>query len=344
MKKKFFFLSAACLAAGVAFAQETGTQIADGYSVEWEKPLYLSEDQAVTMKFSIEPALDEGSKVYLLFGTVEEDGNGNGVYKYAQYPAEMGSTEVARPDEAALTIASETGEESVMYTAIAQHIGLDLSFTNEYTYKLRIETPETSAGGNGEAEVTTYSYVELSNPEWTYVPVFAVNADIKATLNNDGKIELVTQGEILDPALNNYTAMITMFAKCVFEVKCGEDSEFTEIAQGSIDAATLSASATVDNPEESDCVFRAVWSIPAFNNVILATTGEVPVSGISTSFKDVTETIDRVYSRNGRIYSSFGNEITIYDMLGVDVTAQNGSLKGNYAVVADGTSVIVNVQ
>lgn len=37
-------------------------------------------------------------------------------------------------------------------------------------------------------------------------------------------------------------------------------------------------------------------------------------------------------------------DFRIYDLAGVEVTGQNGSLNGNYIVVANGESVVVNVK
>lgn len=45
---------------------------------------------------------------------------------------------------------------------------------------------------------------------------------------------------------------------------------------------------------------------------------------------------------NGTVYCD--TDFVIYNMIGVEVTGQNGSLNGNYIVVANGESVVVNVK
>lgn len=49
-----------------------------------------------------------------------------------------------------------------------------------------------------------------------------------------------------------------------------------------------------------------------------------------------------VSASNGTVYCD--GDFAIYNLIGVDVTAQNGSLQGTYIVVADGDVVKVNVQ
>lgn len=66
----------------------------------------------------------------------------------------------------------------------------------------------------------------------------------------------------------------------------------------------------------------------------------IDASGQSSA---VDETAAPVISAvNGTVYCD--TDFVIYNMIGVDVTAQNGSLKGNYIVVAGDQVSKVNVR
>ena len=49
-----------------------------------------------------------------------------------------------------------------------------------------------------------------------------------------------------------------------------------------------------------------------------------------------------VTAANGTVYAD--GELVIYDLVGNNVTAENGNLKGVYVVVVDGVSSKINVQ
>lgn len=102
------------------------------------------------------------------------------------------------------------------------------------------------------------------------------------------------------------------------------------------DAASVSKDSGAGNFSTGEAILQNVSKITLDldNNTLLLETGTASA---------VEETAEVAISAANGLISADG-EMVIYDLIGNDVTAQNGNLKGNYIVVVNGNAQKVNVQ
>ena len=171
----------------------------------------------------------------------------------------------------------------------------------------------------GSATITSWTIV---GPSWLMGSEWDTNDTSNDMKNTSGSTwTLVKSGVAFDPS----------------DVEDGKIS-FKAVANHSYSVGEIpgpGSDASMDAPTEAG-TYDFTFTLDASLQSVMGTFAKSTGSAVDETSAAV------VTAANGTIYAD--GELVIYDLVGNNVTAENGNLKGVYVVVVDGVSSKINVQ
>ena len=248
-------------------------------------------------------------------------------------------------------VVDESGEE----IAFGEEYNADI-FTGSLTYSVApsVTEPVMKAGtyyakvvwvfpfgGNDQVTETlmsqesiTITEEELPGPDPEFVATIDASSETPEQISLASYITVANEDEV---GAIDLPAATCVFQYAVVDGAVDDDTVWSVHGDGEVDAGYASITGRID---AGTYVFRAVWDFAG--NQIFSVASE-PVTVEENQPTAVMETEDLVVlSAAGRIYAE--GEFAIVNLIGQDVTADNGNLRGVYIVIAGDKYVKINVK
>lgn len=267
---------------------------------------------------------------------------------------------------------TNNGNDMFTYTATVPAGTYNFKITNGKWYD-EASTPDGINYGytNINAAESTKGYEEggNNNVKFTVSSEATINITLNITADDSQKITLISSvpfgdivitswtlvgpswlfGSAWDPSISNnnmekgegyeWTKTYRNVAWDASMLEEGKDKiEFKAVANHDYSAGEIpgaNQNAKIDPPAEAGN-YDFTFTLNTFTNLLEG-------SYVPSQSSAVEETAEVAISAANGLVSADG-EMVIYDLIGNDVTAQNGNLKGNYIVVVNGNAQKVNVQ
>lgn len=196
-------------------------------------------------------------------------------------------------------------------------------------------------GGNDQVTETltsqesiTITEEELPGPDPEFVATIDASSETPEQISLASYITVANEDEV---GAIDLPAATCVFQYAVVDGAVDDDTVWSVYGDGEVDAGYASITGRID---AGTYVFRAVWDFAG--NQIFSVASE-PVTVEENQPTAVMETEDLVVlSAAGRIYAE--GEFAIVNLIGQDVTADNGNLRGVYIVIAGDKYVKINVK
>ncbi|MCI7430079.1 MAG: choice-of-anchor J domain-containing protein [Bacteroidales bacterium] len=256
-----------------------------------------------------------GAAVYHICTSCGDDAAYNSAFRYSDHdPYLVGLKLSAESTECETMSYSET-----FYSSLGEFTSINVSGTNDWY----CDTNYHHAKMNGTASD--------NNEDWLVSPAFNLSNHKAATLTFDHTANKGTAA--------NKTTMQTLWLSNDYESGAPATATWTQVTIPNYPTGTnwnFVNSGNIDIPKEfltqnMHFAFKYVAATAAegscweIKNVVLNAACEA-----STAIENATLPTTVVFGRDGRIYGA--DDMRIYTVLGIDVTAQNGSLHGLYIV------------
>lgn len=259
-----------------------------------------------------------GAAVYHICTSCGDDAAYNSAFRYSDHdPYLVGLKLSAESGEGESTECETMSYSETFYSSLGEFTSINVSGTNDWYCD------------------TNYHYAKMNgttsdnNEDWLVSPAFNLSNHKAATLTFDHTANKGTAA--------NKTTMQTLWLSNDYESGAPATATWTQVTIPNYPTGTnwnFVNSGNIDIPKEfltknMHFAFKYVAATAAegscweIKNVLL---NADCVSGIDET--PVSRT--KIYSYNGRIYGA--DDMRIYTVLGIDVTAQNGSLNGIYIV------------
>lgn len=196
-------------------------------------------------------------------------------------------------------------------------------------------------GGNDQVTETLMSQEsitiieeELPGPDPEFEATIDASSETPEQISLASYITVANEDEV---GAIDLPAATCVFQYAVVDGAVDDDTVWSVYGDGEVDAGYASITGRID---AGTYVFRAVWDFAG--NQIFSVASE-PVTVEENQPTAVMETEDLVVlSAAGRIYAE--GEFAIVNLIGQDVTADNGNLRGVYIVIAGDKYVKINVK
>lgn len=183
-------------------------------------------------------------------------------------------------------------------------------------------------------ESITITEEELPGPDPEFVATIDASSETPEQISLTSYISVANEDEV---GAIDLPAATCVFQYAVVDGAVDDDTVWSVYGDGEVDAGYASITGRID---AGTYVFRAVWDF--VGNQIFSVASE-PVTVEENQPTAVMETEDLVVlSAAGRIYAE--GEFAIVNLIGQDVTADNGNLRGVYIVIAGDKYVKINVK
>lgn len=183
-------------------------------------------------------------------------------------------------------------------------------------------------------ESITITEEELPGPDPEFVATIDASSETPEQISLTSYITVANGDEV---GAIDLPAATCVFQYAVVDGAVDDDTVWSVYGDGEVDAGYASITGRID---AGTYVFRAVWDFAG--NQIFSVASE-PVTVEENQPTAVMETEDLVVlSAAGRIYAE--GEFAIVNLIGQDVTADNGNLRGVYIVIAGDKYVKINVK
>lgn len=183
-------------------------------------------------------------------------------------------------------------------------------------------------------ESITITEEELPGPDPEFVATIDASSETPEQISLASYITVANEDEV---GAIDLPAATCVFQYAVVDGAVDDDTVWSVYGDGEVDAGYASITGRID---AGTYVFRAVWDFAG--NQIFSVASE-PVTVEENQPTAVMETEDLVVlSAAGRIYAE--GEFAIVNLIGQDVTADNGNLRGVYIVIAGDKYVKINVK
>lgn len=196
-------------------------------------------------------------------------------------------------------------------------------------------------GGNDQVTETlmsqesiTITEEELPGSDPEFVATIDASSETPEQISLASYITVANEDEV---GAIDLSAATCVFQYAVVDGAVDDDTVWSVYGDGEVDAGYASITGRID---AGTYVFRTVWDF--VGNQIFSVASE-PVTVEENQPTAVMETEDLVVlSAAGRIYAE--GEFAIVNLIGQDVTADNGNLRGVYIVIAGDKYVKINVK
>lgn len=261
-----------------------------------------------------------GAAVYHICTSCGDDAAYNSAFRYSDHdPYLVGLKLNAESGEGESTECETMSYSETFYSSLGEFTSINVSGTNDWY----CETDYHYAKMNGTASD--------NNEDWLVSPAFNLSNHKAATLTFDHTANKGTAA--------NKTTMQTLWLSNDYESGAPATATWTQVTIPNYPTGTnwnFVNSGNIDIPKEfltknMHFAFKYVAATAAegscwdIKNVVLNAACEA-----STAIENATLPTTVVFGRDGRIYGAA--DMRIYTVLGIDVTAQNGSLHGLYIV------------
>ena len=261
-----------------------------------------------------------GAAVYHICTSCGDDAAYNSAFRYSDHdPYLVGLKLNAESGEGESTECETMSYSETFYSSLGEFTSINVSGTNDWY----CETDYHYAKMNGTASD--------NNEDWLVSPAFNLSNHKAATLTFDHTANKGTAA--------NKTTMQTLWLSNDYESGAPATATWTQVTIPNYPTGTnwnFVNSGNIDIPKEfltknMHFAFKYVAATAAegscwdIKNVVLNAACEA-----STAIENATLPTTVVFGRDGRIYGA--DDMRIYTVLGIDVTAQNGSLHGLYIV------------
>ncbi|MDY4511868.1 MAG: choice-of-anchor J domain-containing protein [Paludibacteraceae bacterium] len=261
-----------------------------------------------------------GAAVYHICTSCGDDAAYNSAFRYSDHdPYLVGLKLNAESGEGESTECETMSYSETFYSSLGEFTSINVSGTNDWY----CETDYHYAKMNGTASD--------NNEDWLVSPAFNLSNHKAATLTFDHTANKGTAA--------NKTTMQTLWLSNDYESGAPATATWTQVTIPNYPTGTnwnFVNSGNIDIPKEfltknMHFAFKYVAATAAegscwdIKNVALNAACEA-----STAIENATLPTTVVFGRDGRIYGAA--DMRIYTVLGIDVTAQNGSLHGLYIV------------
>ena len=233
-------------------------------------------------------------------------------------------------------LVDESGEE----IAFGEEFNADI-FSGSLTYSVAPTVTEPVMSGNDRVtemlmsqESITITEEELPGPGPEFVATIDASSETPEQISLTSYISVANEDEV---GAIDLPAVTCVFQYAVVDGAVDDDTVWSVYGDGEVDAGYASITGRID---AGTYVFRAVWDFAG--NQIFSVASE-PVTVEENQPTVVVETDALVVSSAaGRIYAA--GEFAIVNLIGQDVTADNGNLRGVYIVIAGDKYVKINVK
>ena len=261
-----------------------------------------------------------GAAVYHICTSCGDDAAYNSAFRYSDHdPYLVGLKLNAESGEGESTECETMSYSETFYSSLGEFTSINVSGTNDWY----CETDYHYAKMNGTASD--------NNEDWLVSPAFNLSNHKAATLTFDHTANKGTAA--------NKTTMQTLWLSNDYESGAPATATWTQVTIPNYPTGTnwnFVNSGNINIPKEfltknMHFAFKYVAATAAegscwdIKNVVLNAACEA-----STAIENATLPTTVVFGRDGRIYGA--DDMRIYTVLGIDVTAQNGSLHGLYIV------------
>ena len=261
-----------------------------------------------------------GAAVYHICTSCGDDAAYNSAFRYSDHDPYLVGLKLNAESGAGESTECETMSYSeTFYSSLGEFTSINVSGTNDWY----CETDYHYAKMNGTASD--------NNEDWLVSPAFNLSNHKAATLTFDHTANKGTAA--------NKTTMQTLWLSNDYESGAPATATWTQVTIPNYPTGTnwnFVNSGNINIPKEfltqnMHFAFKYVAATAAegscwdIKNVVLNAACEA-----STAIENATLPTTVVFGRDGRIYGA--DDMRIYTVLGIDVTAQNGSLHGLYIV------------
>lgn len=329
-------------------------QFADGSSVTTSLQWVAPEDGWKYMGFDLNnPPAPVPTKDIAKPSIFKVEGQGNLVTMISELTIDNEDfTQYESPKVSAqFYLVDESGEE----IAFGEEFNADI-FSGSLTYSVAptVTEPVMKAGtyyakvvwvfpfgGNDQVTETlmsqesiTITEEELPGPDPEFVATIDASSETPEQISLASYITVANEDEV---GTIDLSAATCVFQYAGVDGAVDDDTVWSVYGDGEVDAGYASITGRID---AGTYVFRAVWDFAG--NQIFSVASE-PVTVEENQPTAVMETEDLVVlSAAGRIYAE--GEFAIVNLIGQDVTADNGNLRGVYIVIAGDKYVKINVK
>lgn len=329
-------------------------QFADGSSVTTSLQWVAPEDGWKYMVFDLNnPPAPVPTKDIAKPSIFKVEGQGNLVTMISELTIDNEDfTQYESPKVSAqFYLVDESGEE----IAFGEEFNADI-FSGSLTYSVAptVTEPVMNAGtyyakvvwvfpfgGNDQVTETlmsqesiTITEEELPGPDPEFEATIDASSETPEQISLASYITVANEDEV---GAIDLPAATCVFQYAVVDGAVDDDTVWSVYGDGEVDAGYASITGRID---AGTYVFRAVWDFAG--NQIFSVASE-PVTVEENQPTAVMETEDLVVlSAAGRIYAE--GEFAIVNLIGQDVTADNGNLRGVYIVIAGDKYVKINVK
>lgn len=329
-------------------------QFADGSSVTTSLQWVAPEDGWKYMVFDLNnPPAPVPTKDIAKPSIFKVEGQGNLVTMISELTIDNEDfTQYESPKVSAqFYLVDESGEE----IAFGEEFNADI-FSGSLTYSVAptVTEPVMKAGtyyakvvwvfpfgGNDQVTETlmsqesiTITEEELPGPDPEFVATIDASSETPEQISLTSYISVANEDEV---GTIDLSAATCVFQYAGVDGAVDDDTVWSVYGDGEVDAGYASITGRID---AGTYVFRAVWDFAG--NQIFSVASD-PVTVEENQPTAVMETEDLVVlSAAGRIYAE--GEFAIVNLIGQDVTADNGNLRGVYIVIAGDKYVKINVK